>query len=143
MSAAVRGITLRGIEALPVEVESEITTGMFSFTVVGLPDAAVRESRERVRAALREVGVTIYGRIAVNLAPADLPKQGSLLDLPIAVALAAEKKFIKPTRPAVYMGELSLDGRVLYMVPCLQRSLHVFWGFPSTVRRQMQPKWLL
>jgi magnesium chelatase family protein len=112
MAAGVRGITLRGIEALPVEVESEITTGMFSFTVVGLPDTAVRESRERVRAALRELGVSIYGRIAVNLAPADLPKEGSLLDLPIAVALAAEKKYIKLERPAIYMGELSLDGRV-------------------------------
>lgn len=131
MSAAVRGITLRGIEALPVEIESEITTGMFSFTVVGLPDAAVRESRERVRAALREVGVTIYGRIAVNLAPADLPKQGSLLDLPIAVALAAEKKFIKPTRPAVYMGELSLDGRVRSVYGAVPAALLArFLGLP-------------
>ena len=53
MAAEIQGITLRGVEALPVEVEAEITSGMFSFSVVGLPDAAVRESRERVRAALR------------------------------------------------------------------------------------------
>lgn len=112
MAAAILGVTLRGIDALPVEVESEITSGMFSFTVVGLPDAAIRESRERVRAALRELGISIYGRIAVNLAPADLPKEGSLLDVPIAVALAAEKKLFRLDRPALYMGELALDGRV-------------------------------
>ncbi len=94
MAAEIQGITLRGVEALSVEVEAEITSGMFSFSVVGLPDAAVRESRERVHAALRELDVSIYGRIAVNLAPADLPKEGSLLDLPIAVALAAEKSFL-------------------------------------------------
>ena len=112
MAAEIQGITLRGIEALPVEVEAEITSGMFSFSVVGLPDAAVRESRERVRAALRELDISIYGRIAVNLAPADLPKEGSLLDLPIAVALACEKKYCSPPGAAVYMGELALDGRV-------------------------------
>ena len=112
MAAEIQGITLRGVEALPVEVEAEITTGMFSFSVVGLPDAAVREARERVRAALRELDVSIYGRIAVNLAPADLPKEGSLLDLPIAVALAAEKKYCALKQPAIYMGELALDGRV-------------------------------
>ncbi len=112
MAAEVLGITLRGVEALPVEVEAEITSGMFSFSVVGLPDAAVRESRERVRAALRELDISIYGRVAVNLAPADLPKEGSLLDLPIAVALAASKKYCACARAAVYMGELALDGRV-------------------------------
>ncbi len=112
MAAEVQGITLRGVEALPVEVEAEITSGMFSFSVVGLPDAAVRESRERVRAALRELDISIYGRVAVNLAPADLPKEGSLLDLPIAVALAAAKNYCALTKPAVFMGELALDGRV-------------------------------
>ena len=112
MAAEIQGITLRGIEALPVEVEAEITSGMFSFSVVGLPDAAVRESRERVRAALRELDISIYGRIAVNLAPADLPKEGSLLDLPIAVALACEKEYCSPPGAAIYMGELALDGRV-------------------------------
>ena len=100
MAAEIQGVTLRGVEALPVEVEAEITTGMFAFSVVGLPDAAVRESRERVRAALRELDVSIYGRIAVNLAPADLPKEGSLLDLPIAVALAREKKYVSLSAPA-------------------------------------------
>ena len=112
MAAEILGITLRGIEALPVEVEANITSGIFAFSVVGLPDAAVRESRERVRAALRAIQINIYGRISVNLAPADLPKEGSLLDLPIAIALAAEKGCFPLSSPAVYMGELSLDGRV-------------------------------
>ncbi|MBP3836124.1 MAG: ATP-dependent protease, partial [Pyramidobacter sp.] len=130
MAAEIQGVTLRGVEALPVEVEAEITTGMFAFSVVGLPDAAVRESRERVRAALRELDVSIYGRIAVNLAPADLPKEGSLLDLPIAVALAREKKYVSLSAPAIFMGELALDGRVRSVrgaVPAamLARSLHV------------------
>ena len=130
MAAEIQGVTLRGVEALPVEVEAEITTGMFAFSVVGLPDAAVRESRERVRAALRELDVSIYGRIAVNLAPADLPKEGSLLDLPIAVALAREKQYVSLSAPAIFMGELALDGRVRSVrgaVPAamLARSLHV------------------
>ncbi|MEA3507482.1 MAG: magnesium chelatase domain-containing protein, partial [Synergistota bacterium] len=62
----VLGVTLQGIEALPVEVEVEITGGLFSISVVGLPDAAVREARERVRAALRALGMSVRGRVAVN-----------------------------------------------------------------------------
>ncbi len=63
----VRGVTLRGVDAVPVEVEVEITGGLFVISVVGLPDAAVREARERVRAALRSSGIPLRGRVAVNL----------------------------------------------------------------------------
>ena len=105
-------VTLRGMEALPVEVEVEITGGLFFISIVGLPDAAVKESRERVRAALRSVGLPLKGRVAVNLAPADLPKEGALLDLPIALAMMRSAGLLKPTRPALYMGELALDGRL-------------------------------
>jgi magnesium chelatase family protein len=70
---AIGAVTLRGMEALPVEVEVEITGGLFSISIVGLPDIAVKESKERVRAALRAVGLPLKGRVAVNLAPADLP----------------------------------------------------------------------
>lgn len=105
----VYGLALRGVKALPVEVETEITQGLFSFTLVGLPDAAVREARERVRAALRTLGLTLKGRIAVNLAPADMPKEGSFLDLPIAVALAT-RLGEGSRRPCIYLGELALDG---------------------------------
>ena len=106
----VYGVALRGVGAQLVEVETEITQGLFSFTLVGLPDAAVRESRERVRAALRTLGLTLKGRVAVNLAPADMPKEGSILDLPIAMALAMRLGGGGPQRPCIFLGELSLDG---------------------------------
>ncbi|MDR1875543.1 MAG: YifB family Mg chelatase-like AAA ATPase [Synergistaceae bacterium] len=105
-------LTLRGMEAIPVEVEVEITGGLFSISIVGLPDIAVKESKERVRAALRSVGLPLKGRIAVNLAPADLPKEGALLDLPIALAMMCGAGLLKPREPALYMGELALDGRL-------------------------------
>lgn len=108
----VLGVGLKGIQAQPVEVETEITQGLFSFTVVGLPDAAVRESRERVRAALRALGVVLKGRIAVNLAPADMPKEGSLLDLPIAIALIRKISGAGPRRRCLFLGELSLEGHI-------------------------------
>lgn len=106
------GVTLRGIQALKVEVEVEVTGGLFYIAVVGLPDAAVRESRERVRAALRSLKIPIRGRIAVNLAPADCPKEGALLDLPIALGIARRLGVFVMKKPALFMGELSLDGRL-------------------------------
>ena len=105
-------VTLQGMEAIPVEVEVEITGGLFSISIVGLPDIAVKESKERVRAALRSVGLPLKGRVAVNLAPADLPKEGALLDLPIALAMMCSAGLLKPQKPALYMGELALDGRL-------------------------------
>ena len=110
--SAVYGVTLKGIEAVKVEVEVEITGGLFSISIVGLPDAAVRESKERVRAALRAMGVSVRGRVAINLAPADLPKEGALLDLPIAIGLAAKTGAMHLTKPSIFMGELALDGRL-------------------------------
>lgn len=106
------GITLRGIEALKVEVEVEITGGLFVISIVGLPDAAVRESKERVRAALRSLGLPVRGRIAVNLAPADIPKEGAILDLPIALGIARAMGALPDVPPAIFMGELALDGRL-------------------------------
>ncbi|MDR1733161.1 MAG: YifB family Mg chelatase-like AAA ATPase [Synergistaceae bacterium] len=108
----VKSVTLQGMEAVPVEVEVEMTGGLFSISIVGLPDAAVKESKERVRAALRSVGLPLKGRVAVNLAPADLPKEGALLDLPIALAMMCSAGLLKPPEPALYMGELALDGRL-------------------------------
>lgn len=106
------GITLKGMEALRVEVESEVTGGLFAISIVGLPDAAVRESRERVRAALRSLGLPVRGRITVNLAPADLPKEGAILDLPIALAIARASGSIPEIPRGVFLGELALDGRL-------------------------------
>lgn len=110
--SSILGVALKGIKAVPVEVETEITGGLFSITVVGLPDAAVKEARERVRAALRGQEILLKGRITVNLAPADLPKEGVLLDLPMALGMAQASRALPPLKPAIFMGELALDGRL-------------------------------
>jgi magnesium chelatase family protein len=108
--------TLLGVEALPVEVEVDVSgRGIPHFTVVGLPDAAVKESRDRVKAALRNIGFQFPLKpITINLAPADLRKEGSAFDLPIAIGLAAAEEALTPEAARGYLitGELSLDGRV-------------------------------
>ncbi len=105
---------LVGVDAFPVEVEAFLSNGMPCFDVVGLPDAAVRESRERVRAAIRTCGFDYpTARITVNLAPADVRKEGAVYDIPLLVALLAASGQI-PAVPQSYgfVGELSLDGTV-------------------------------
>ena len=102
-----------GVEARPVEVEARIASGQHNFAIVGLPDKAVAESRERVRNALHAVGLGLpWTRITVNLAPADLPKEGSHFDLPIALALLVAMEAISPDAIDMYaaIGELALDG---------------------------------
>jgi len=104
-----------GIEAAPVDVQVLIASGMAAFSIVGLPDKAVAESRERIRAALHAVGLALPAkRITVNLSPADLPKEGSHYDLPIALALLAAMGALPPEFAArhVSMGELALDGGI-------------------------------
>ena len=88
MVVHVATVAFQGIEAVPVDVQVQIASGLPAFTVVGLPDKAVAESRERVRAALTAIGLALPPkRITVNLAPADLPKEGSHYDLPIILGL--------------------------------------------------------
>jgi len=102
-----------GLEAVPVTVEVDIASqGLPSFTIVGLPDKAVEESRERVRAAIKNRGAEFPARrITVNLAPADLPTAGPSYDLPIALGiLVASGQLILPDNPGLFLGELSLDG---------------------------------
>lgn len=104
-----------GIEARPVQVEVRITSGHPGFAIVGLPDKAVAESRERVRNALHAIGLGLpWTRITVNLAPADLPKEGSHFDLPIALALMVAMEAISPDTVEGFaaVGELSLDGAI-------------------------------
>ncbi len=106
---------LAGIEAYPVEVEVDICLGFPQFVTVGLPDAAVRESKERVRAALKNCGYDINARkITINLAPADRKKEGSAFDLPIALGFLASLGVFDPDRLKEYLfvGELALDGRL-------------------------------
>ena len=84
MNATVTSCALVGVEPRPVSVETHVTGGKPVFVIVGLPDAAVREAKERVRAAFASSGYTFpQGRVVVNLSPADLPKAGSIYDLPI------------------------------------------------------------
>lgn len=106
---------LHGIDALLVEVEVDLAMGMPSMAVVGLPEAAVRESKDRVRAALRNSGFDFPPRrITVNLAPADVKKEGSAYDLPMALGILAASGALPETalREHAILGELSLDGRV-------------------------------
>lgn len=92
-----------------MEVEVVTSGGIFNISVVGLPDTAVRE---RVRAALRTLGVFMRGHISINLAPADIPKEGALLDLPMAVSTACTLGETNVVRPSIFIGELALDGRL-------------------------------
>ena len=104
-----------GIEARPVEVQVRITPGQTALVIVGLPDKAVAESRERVRNALHAVGLGMpYRHVTVNLAPADLPKEGSQFDLPIVLAMMVAMEAIAPDAIAGYaaIGELALDGSI-------------------------------
>ncbi len=104
-----------GIEPFRVDVEVDVSNGMPSFNTVGLPDTAVKESRDRVRAAVKNSGYHFPNtRVTANLAPADIKKEGNNLDLPIAVALLITQGVIKPGNVADHsiVGELSLDGRV-------------------------------
>lgn len=102
-----------GIDAYEVEVEVDISPGIPSFNIVGLPDSAVKESRDRVKSAIKNSGFDFpLKRITVNLAPADIKKEGSIYDLPIAIGiLASEKKLYLPKK-FIFIGELSLDGFV-------------------------------
>ena len=88
MHASIRTVAFRGIETVPVEVQVHVANGLPSMAIVGLADKAVGESRERVRAALASIGLALPPkRIAINLAPADLVKEGAHFDLPIALGL--------------------------------------------------------
>ena len=104
-----------GVEARLVEVQVRITPGQATFAIVGLPDKAVAESRERVRNALHAVGLGLpYKHITVNLAPADLPKEGSHFDLAIALAMMSAMEAIAPDAISGFaaIGELALDGAI-------------------------------
>ena len=115
MVSRVATVAFRGIEAVPVDVQVHMASGMVAFSIVGLADKAVAESKERVRAALSAIGLAMPARrITVNLAPADLPKEGSHFDLPIAIALMAAMGLLPADFISQYvvLGELSLDGSV-------------------------------
>ncbi len=115
MLAKVLSSAVLGIDAYPVEVEVDITSGLPTFTTVGLPEAAVKESKERVKSAINNSGYRFPAdRITVNLAPADIKKEGTGFDLPIALGILAATGVIPQEQLSRYLilGELSLDGRI-------------------------------
>ena len=115
MVVRVATVAFQGIEARPIDVQVQLSNGDVKFNVVGLGDKAVSESRERVRAALNASGLALPARrITVNLAPADVPKEGSHYDLPIALAVMAAIGAIPADALADYtvIGELALDGTI-------------------------------
>ncbi|MDE2042671.1 MAG: ATP-binding protein, partial [Alphaproteobacteria bacterium] len=127
MVSTVQTVAYLGLEARSVEVQCQIAPGMPAFVLVGLPDQAVGESRERVRAAITAMGLALPPkRITINLSPADLPKEGSHYDLPIALALLGAMGIVDAETLSQYLvvGELGLDGRVASSPGVLLAALH-------------------
>lgn len=114
MVVQIKSLGLIGIEAYDVSVETDITRGMSSFDIVGLPDASVKEARERVRSAIGNCGFEFpKKRVVINLAPADIKKTGSYYDLPILISiLVATGALNDIPSDTAFIGELSLSGEV-------------------------------
>lgn len=114
MVSKVLSATVVGLDGVMIEVETDILSGLPGFTIVGLPDKAVEESKERVRSAIKNSGAEFPSKkITVNLAPGDLPKEGPTFDLPIAVSiLLSSGQLAFDTKSSLFVGELSLDGRL-------------------------------
>ena len=126
MVARVRTVAFHGVEVIEVETQVTIASGLPAFTVVGLPDKAVAESRERVRSALAALGLALPPkRITVNLAPADVAKEGSHFDLPIALGLLAAMEVLPADELSSYtvLGELALDGSLTNVAGVLLAAL--------------------
>lgn len=115
MLSIVKSMSLQGLEGFLVDVQVDVSAGMPNWEVVGLPDASVREAKERVRTAIKNSGYDFHSRrIVINLAPADTKKEGSFFDLPIAVGILMDFQNIKcqNLEGTVFIGELSLNGNI-------------------------------
>lgn len=127
MVSKIYSSTVFGMEGMIVEIEVDTSPGQPVFNIVGLPDAAVKESKDRVASALKNSGFRPphhFGRITVNLAPADVKKEGPAFDLPIAIGiLLASKQINKLPANSIFLGELSLDGRLRHVKGALPISL--------------------
>ena len=127
MVARVKTVAFQGIEVLEVDVQVQILPGAVGIIVVGLPDKAVGESRERVRGALGAIGLGLPPkRVVVNLAPADVLKEGSHFDLPIALAVLGAMGVLPPDELARFtaLGELGLDGTIAAVAGVLPAAIH-------------------
>lgn len=126
MVAKAYTVAFEGVNARMVEVQCAVSAGLPGFSIVGLPDKAVSEARERVRAALQSMSIALPSKkITINLSPADLPKEGSHFDLPIALAVLAALDIIPKdeVENTVSLGELSLDGRLIAVLGALPAAL--------------------
>lgn len=126
MVARTYTVAFEGVEARPVEVQCAITPGLPAFSIVGLPDKAVSEARDRVRAALSALSIALPSkRLTINLSPADLPKEGSHFDLPIALALLSALEILPAdaVETVTALGELSLDGALVPVIGALPAAL--------------------
>lgn len=126
MVARAHTVAFQGVDARPVEVQCAVSPGLPAFSIVGLPDKAVSEARDRVRSALSSMAIALPSkRITINLSPADLPKEGSHFDLPIAVALLSALEIIPrdAAEGSVSLGELSLDGSLVPVVGALPAAM--------------------
>ena len=126
MVARVSTVAFQGIEGVPVDVQVMVAPGKVGMQIVGLPDKAVAESRERVQAALHASGLSLPAKkVTVNLAPADLPKEGSHFDLPIALGLMAALGAIPADALGGYVviGELNLDGTIAAVAGALPAAI--------------------
>ena len=126
MVARAYTVAFQGVEARRVEVQCAVTPGLPAFAIVGLPDKAVSEARDRVRSALSALSIALPSkRITINLSPADLPKEGSHFDLPIALALLAALEIVPgdAAESTVALGELSLDGTLVPVIGALPSAM--------------------
>jgi len=114
MLAKINSLTIWGIEGYPVDVEVDISFGMPSISIVGLPDQAVKESRDRIKPAIKNSGFDFPSdrKVVINLAPADLKKEGAYFDLPVAIGILAAEGVVPFNRVSefCFVGELALDG---------------------------------
>lgn len=116
MYSKIKTAVLIGLEGYDIDVEADISKGLANFNIVGLPDASIKESKERVRSAIKNSGYAFpFARITINLAPASLKKEGSQLDLAIAIGILDANGLIIPKIPGdiIFIGELALDGRLM------------------------------
>lgn len=115
MISIVKSMSLHGLEGYPIEVQVDVSGGLPCFEIVGLPDTSIREAKERVKTAIKNSGFELQSRrIIVNLAPANTKKEGSYLDLPIAIAILLNIEEIQKQDlgSTIFIGELSLDGKI-------------------------------
>ncbi len=115
MLSVVKSMCLYGLEGLLIDVEVDVSAGMPCWDIVGLPDTSIRESKERVRTAIKNCGIELQSRkYIINLSPSNLHKNGPIFDLPIAIGILSSIKVIKTSnlKKILFIGELSLDGKL-------------------------------